>query len=331
MKVEIDWERAEEVARVIGRVVGSLPIDDFTDPNYYPPPDSDRETVVRYFLVMVAMDHRLSRPGRPYEAVVGGRLFHGADLLYKLGVVKLREDPEFFSPERLSRLTERELSEWLSAGSASPPDRHVRLKLLRDLGGKLMALYGGSAYSIIVESGFMLRRGAGEGFIDRLKVFTAYQDPVEKKAFLLAKFLERRKIVGFLDAHNKRVPVDNHLVRIALRWGIVRLDEGSMERIRLGTPFRPEEDALLRLAVREAYSVVASKASVDAFILDDYLWLFGRRCCTRTDPTCRSGCRAGCAGLRSCNGGCVFQPVCRAFERPEYMVQEHTFYDTWWY
>ena len=330
--VQVDVERSRAAGRLLARLSTAVEPDPFTDERYYPPGDADRETVAMYFLVMVAMDHRLSRPGRPYRAVIDGEVYEGADLLYYLGARRLREDPEFFTAERLSRVSEDDVREWLSVpGQASPPDPAVRASLLRDLGLKLSRLYGGSAYALIEESGHMLRRGVADGFIDRLKVFKAYQDPVEKKAFLLAKFLERRGVVRFLDPENKEVPVDNHLVRIALRLGMVRLSSDLMEAVRLKRHFTPWEDVMLRLAVREAYRIAASEGGVDPFIMDDFLWLFGRRCCTREKPVCRAGCRAKCSAIRGCNGGCSLAPVCLAVGNDAFMVTEHTYLNTWWY
>ncbi|MCE4611410.1 MAG: hypothetical protein F7B17_05510 [Desulfurococcales archaeon] len=331
MYVRVDVERARMAGRTMSKAVSKLPVDPFTDPRFYPPEDADRETVTMYFLVMVAMDHRLSRPGKPYEALVKGRRFHGADLLYRLGALKLEEDPKFFTAERLARVSEREVEEWLSVGEVKPPDVEVRAKLLRDIGSKLLSIYGGSAYRVIVESKGYLRRGVGEGLIDRLKVFTAYQDPVEKKAFLLAKFLERRGVVRFLDSENKEVPVDNHLVRIALRLGIVSVDRGLMERIRSRAELDWREDVILRLAVREAYKIVAEAGGIDPFILDDFLWMFGRKCCTRENPVCRAECREGCAAIGGCDGGCILSGVCKAYSSPIYMLPEHMFLRTWWY
>ena len=332
MRVGVDWDQASRIGRLLRPLSHRVEIDDFTDPRYYPPPGTPREELVRYFLVMVAMDHRLSRPGRPYEAIVDGELYHGADLLYRLGMKKFEEDPGFFSPKRLARVTVDEVKEWLRAGRARPPDPEVRAGLLRDLGRKLLALYEGEAYRIIVESRGMLRAGVGEGFIDRLKVFAAYQDPVEKKAFLLAKFLERRGVLPVHDPWNKEVPVDNHLARIAVRTGIVWVDDETLEKIAGGVEFTPEEDVMLRYATRVAYKAVAREAGIDPFILDDFLWMFGRRCCTREAPTCRSECRSRCSAIGGCRASrCILEPACLASREIKYLVPEHRFLDTWWY
>lgn len=337
MMFGVDYEKAARFGEALARAAERIPVDTFTDQRYYPPETAPRETVSMYFLVMVALDHRLSRPGRPYEGLVDGELYHGADLLYRLGRKILEEDPEFYTADRLARVTPSEVERLFSAprpggGTARPPDPAVRAGLLRDLGAKLARLYGGSAYRIIVESGGMLRRGVGEGFIDRLKVFTAYQDPVEKKPFLLAKFLERRGVLPAHDSYNKEVPVDNHLARIAVRTGIVRLDREALEKIAAGIEFSPEEDVMLRYAARLAYKTASLAGGIDPFIMDDILWQFGRKCCTREAPTCRSGCREECRRTGGCTGEeCILASICLARRDPLYMVSEHRFLETWWY
>ncbi len=336
MRVGVDYERARMFGQLISKVIGRLRVDDFMDQRYYPPPSASREEVARYFLVMVALDHRLSRPGRPYEGYVDGEFYHGADLLYRIGRKLFEEQPDFFDPKRLSTITSSEFEDLFTAprgdgSKARPPDPRVRAALLRDLGDKLSRIYSGSAYRIIVESGGMLRKGVGEGFIDRVKVFTAYQDPVEKKPFLLAKFLERRGVLPIYDGYNKEVPVDNHLARIAVRLGIIWVDEELLEKIAGGVEFAPEEDIMLRYAARMAYKTASASGGVDPFIMDDFLWQFGRKCCTREDPVCRSGCREPCRRIGGCDTECVFRSICMAASNPLYMVNEHKFISTWWY
>ncbi|MEB3774154.1 MAG: hypothetical protein GSR86_04420 [Desulfurococcales archaeon] len=333
--VWVNPDQARAIGRLLSRLRGGLEVDTFTDPRYYPPPGEAKRSVAMYFLVMVAMDHRLSRPGAPYEGVVDGELYHGADLLYRLGMKRYTEDPGFFTAERLSRVSEREVLEWLSieyrGRRITPPDPGVRAGLLRDLGLKLMVLYDGDPFRIIVESRGMLRRGVGDGFIDRLKVFKAYQDPVEKKAFLLAKFLERRNVLEVADHWNKEVPVDNHLARIAVRTGIIGLSRQLIERIARQKPLTAWEDTMIRMAARQGYRIVSQASGIDPFTLDDFLWLFGRRCCTREEPVCRTGCRRVCSAIEGCNGGCILAPACRAYRNPLLMLPEHSFLETWWY
>ena len=327
----IDDVQAKRIAPYVRKLVelySGEGIDRFDNPDYYPPSDSDEEHVARYFLVMVAMDHRLSRPGRPYEAVIGGKFYHGADLLYRLGAEKYHKDPSFFSPERLAAIKAKDVKDWLCVNSLCPVDVERRTALLRDLGVKLLNLFDGEVMSAIRLTGGRLR-GVPEkpGFIDLFKVFLAYNDPVEKKLFLLAKFLERRGVIGIVDRENKRVPVDNHVARIALRLGLVRLKGRLAVKHSRGEEFNDYEDVLVRINVREAWHGVAVEAGVDDFILDDVLWAAGRKNCTREKPSCHS-----CVKGPFCvNRRCLLREVCPVALGAMPALPEHNFLDTWWY
>lgn len=288
------------------------------DDKFYPPRNIEPETALRYFLVVVALDHRLSRPGKPYEACLEDGCYHGADLLYRIARRILEENPSFYDPDKLASLRVDEFLKYFNINGAMVPDPDVRTFLLRDIGLKLKRLYNGRASSIIENSNGRLKGGPGSpGFIDLLKVFRAYEDPVEKKAFLLAKFLEARGLLQISDPEDKEVPVDNHLTRIALRTGIVSVSGGLWRKISIREHVSWEEDILLRMIVRKAFKYVAVKAGIDPFILDDFLWIHGRKTCYRDgEPRCND---------------CLFRSFCLAYKNPEYMVHEHYYYNTWYY
>ena len=300
-------------------VINSLPRDDFTNPEYYPPKNAGYEDVLRYFIFMVAIDHRTSR-GKPYEAYVDSRLYHGADLLYRLGSRKFTEDPSFFSPERMAEISSDEVREWLSVesvGEVSVWDPEVRAELLRDLGRGLIKWFDGSVSKLISKSGGYLKKHTG-GLTYLMKRFKAYSDPVEKKTYLFVKFVERRGLVRLVDEWNKEVPVDNHLTRIALRLGLVVPEERLLKKIEEREAFTWSEDVMLRLAVRSAYKILSRTAYLDPFVLDDFLWYFGRKVCTREKPACVS------------SGYCFFMKVCPSREEPERLV-EHYYVNTYYY
>ncbi len=299
--------------------VNTFPRDDFTNPEYYPPKNTDRENALRYFIFMVAIDHRTGRH-KPYEAYMNSRLYHGADLLYKLGSRKFSEDPSFFSPNRMAEISADEVREWLSVGGVNEVtvwDPEVRTELLRDLGRGLIKWFEGSVTKLVDRSGGYLRSHP-QGLVQLMKRFKAYSDPVEKKTYLFVKFVERRGLMNVVDEWNKEVPVDNHLTRIALRLGLVSLEEDLIKKIKGREAFTWSEDVMLRLAVRSAYKVLSRTAYLDPFILDDFLWYFGRRVCTREKPAC------------VVRGECPLLKVCPSKESPEEIV-EHYYVDTYYY
>ena len=315
--IGIDIKIAERMAKILAKHKGELETLDMFDPRFYPDKNEPFENVLRYFIVMVAMDHRLSRPGKPYEACIDDKgCFHGADLLYALGKKKYDEDPEFFTPQHLMSIGIDEVKQWLSYGTAVPPDPDVRAYLLRDLGLKLVKLYDGQVTELVMKSNNRIR-GTLEnpGLVDTLKVFRAYEDPVEKKALLFAKFIINRGLFKQLDKLD--VQIDNHLTRIAYRIGLVMVSGPLWEKIRKKIEVEPEEDILLRLNIRRAYRMVAEKSGIDPGDLDDYLWVHGRKTCLRDEePKCDK---------------CIFKSICIARRNKIFMVAEHMFYNTWYY
>ncbi|MET1102006.1 MAG: hypothetical protein ABWW69_05995 [Pyrodictiaceae archaeon] len=325
----IDYETAKRIAVLLRPVLDeySKRPERFDSPDYYPPRSDPREMVARYFIVLVAMDHRLSRPGKPYEARLDGKTYHGADLLYRLGMAKYREDPEFFAPSRLAKITTRDILGWLCVDRVCPPDPERRAALLRDLGLKLEEIYAGSVTELLREARSRLHGPPEEpGLVELLQTFMAYNDPVEKKAMLLAKFLERRGIFTITDPWNKRVPVDNHLARIALRTGIVRLEDNLMKLVTSRRHVDRWLDTLLRITIREAWHVVAFNTGYDDFLLDDILWDMGRRVCVHGSPFCHN------CSARYCRGSaCILREACLTGLGKLAPIEEHFFLDTWWY
>lgn len=315
LMIGIDKSVIDRAARLLVKRGINLEKIDLYDKRYYPGKECDRESILRYFIVMVAMDHRLSRPGKPYEACLENGCYHGADLLYRLGMKMFKENPDFFNPENLSRISIDDVKKWLSIGEISPPDPEIRAYLLRDLGVKLVKLYGGSVEELIRSSNNRLKGENGrEGLLDLLKLFRAYEDPVEKKSLLFAKFIIGRGLFKPIDQLD--LPIDNHLTRIALRLGFVMVSGDLWNKIKSGIEVDREEDVMLRLFVRRAYRELSVKSKIDPRLLDDHLWLMGRRICIRDKPLCRK---------------CLFKNICLAYKNNTFMVNEHVFYNTWYY
>jgi hypothetical protein len=314
--IGIDKAIVERVSRVLRNKAQELPSLNVFDEKFYPPVKDDAENVIRYFMVMVAMDHRLSRPGRLYYACLEDGCYKGADLLYRLGMKKYEDDPEFFSPDKLSTITIEEVRSAFSAGESSPVDVEIRTMLLRDLGVKLAKLYDSSATKLLQRSNNKIRGNLIEpGLLDNLRIFRAYEDPVEKKSMLLAKFLIARGYFKPVDQPD--VAVDNHLSRIAYRLGLVMVSGTIWDKIKNKEEVTFEEDILLRLTIRRAYRHVAERAKLSPMNIDDFFWIMGRSTCLRdSPPVCEK---------------CLFKGFCKARNHSAFMVTEHTYYNTWYY
>ncbi|MCU7786431.1 iron-sulfur cluster loop [Pyrobaculum sp. 3827-6] len=294
----IDVDTAEAVANILRSL--EVKRDSYTDQRFYPPPSDAVEDQAAYFVSMVAVDHRTSL-WEPFEGVIEGEFFHGADALYRLG--RLAYDKGFFKARKLAELTPAEAEPLFTLGGRRLWDFHTRVLLLRDV-GKKAAARGGFEALISVDSVKKLR--------DALSSFRAYEDPVGKKVMLLAKFLEGRGLASFKDSAEADVPVDNHLSRVAYRLGIVEIDFSFLES---GVEVTREEDIRLRELVKTAWRIVAKFAELHPFALDDFLWGFGRKICRREGPQC---------------GVCPFREVCRARKLGRY-PPEHLHLLTWYY
>ena len=329
MRIEVCIEKISKISQVLSKVLKGIKPDPFTDPRYYPPKNEDPESVSRFFFFMVAIDHRVSRPSKPYIAEINGEVYEGADLLYRLGKITYDEDPSFFDPNRLKYISAHDIKKKFDISNAAIPDPETRAELLRDAATKLLEFYKGEVINIIKESKNFLKH-KGRGFIERLRIFKAYSDPVEKKSYLLAKFLERRKILEVKDWWNAEVPVDNHLVRIAFRLNLVTLDKETENRIRRYEEFKWHEDVEIRLAIRLAYKHLSKTLGISPFYLDDFLWLFGKRCCNTEKPVCKSRCNDKCYEIKGCIENCIFLELCKEANatRP---ITEYNYYSTWYY
>jgi hypothetical protein len=316
--------------------------EDFLDERFFPGPEENPEDVVRFFFFITGIDHRTSPLGQSFEGLVEEEYFQGADLLWHLALRKYRENPAFFEPHQMARITTKNVKKWLTI--TQPVEVTIRnpsqrAELLRDCGQKLEDIYEGSALNLLDQAENRLSdspSGISLGLLDHLARFKAYEDPAQKKSFLLLKFLLRRQLWVLDDPENLRIPVDNHLIRIALRTGIVKVPP-SFEEMLLGRQLiTVDNDIALRQVIADAFVEVAIHAKQPVLELDDFLWHFGRLCCTATSPICNRGCSKQCFVASdllplSCDHQCPLREACTALSEVRYRVFQEPKLDTWYY
>lgn len=301
----IDLDKAEALADLIKGM--KLLQDNYTDERFYPGANIEKDLQLMFFIAMTAIDHRLTVSGHSYEAEVDGKKYRGADLLWIRGKHLLNSDPSIFSPSGLANIDSAAIKRWFG----DIWDYGVRAFLLQDIGIKMLKLFGSPTALVSKSEGHLFN--GGHGFIELLKSFSAYTDPVEKKAMLLAKFLHGRGLIRFIDTWNEEVPVDNHLTRIAIRLGLVEPSRQYMEMIMTATPFTPQQDIALRFSIRYGWKLVSILSGIEPFALDDFLWSFGRTTCTTDDPKCEH---------------CPLRDACSLKDSHP---REHVFHVTYWY
>lgn len=319
-----------------------LKTEDFLDPRFFPSVDSDPEDAARFFFFVTSIDHRTSPPGKSFEGLVNREYFHGADLLWHLCLQRFNQTPSSFHPLKMAKISTKEIKDWLSVDqprSVTIRKPAQRAALLRFSGKLLARKYKNSVLTLLEAARSHVAsksHATGPGLLDLLSEFKAYKDPVNKKSLLLIKFLLRRNLWNAVDLDRIQIPVDNHLSRLALRLGLVRISETLTNLIERRIPFSAEMDTKLRERIRAAYSIVGTYAKRSVLELDDFFWHFGRQCCTFNTPVCTLGCTSKCYVAQnllaiSCQGKCPLRSVCLAYNEDKQRALVEPKLETWYY
>ncbi|MFX1490810.1 MAG: queuosine salvage family protein [Promethearchaeota archaeon] len=299
-------------------------VEDFLNPHLFPPKNTQTEDTARFFFFITAIDHRTSPVGQSFEGKVDGNYFQGADLLWHLSVKRFLRNPQLFHPAKMAKITEKQIITWYTVHS---PSRVIianpgeRAKLLRNCGQVLLDKYEGSVLTLLNSANHRISSDPENveiGLLSLLSQFKAYEDPVNKKSFLFLKFLLRRNLWTHKDTDQLRIPVDNHLTRIALRTGIVNPSAKLTKALQQRHPISLAKDVELRERIGDAYSLVSKYSSRSVLELDDFFWHFGRNCCLLDSPVCVTGCTSNCYVeihllSISCQNRCPLASICYAY------------------
>ena len=318
-----------------------LKTEDFLNPHLFPQPTAATEDATRFFFFVTGIDHRTSPPGQSFEGIVDGVHFQGADLLWHLSVRRFNQDPDSFHPSRMAKITAQEVREWFSINRPKPVtirNPAERAALLRDSGTLLTKKYQGSVLNLLRQAHHRVSRnstGKG-GLLSLLSEFQAYEDPAKKKSYLLLKFLLRRGLWAHDDADSLRIPVDNHLTRIALRTGIVDVSRKLADLLRNQTRISLKTDIALRTTIGDAYQQVGIASERSVLELDDFFWHFGRECCLFDAPVCVTECQAHCVVSEKllqlgCQNECPLGTICLAYDDDVQRSLVEPKIKTWYY
>ena len=257
---------------------------------------------------------------RGFDITLDGQDLSGADAFFALSRLHLDREPAFFTAARLRDVTEEDVARVYSP-TGRPQDVGIprpaeRAALLRDAAQRLLADFGGEAADLLQATGGRLRRADGMGLADILGAYAGYRDPHFKKGFMLVKTLESLGLYRVLDRENLFIPVDYHLMRVALRGGMVETTPAVADHLRARRPASDELDEAIRGAVKRAYKIVENASGLDIFTMDELFWTLGRSCCHYArPPRCHACDFTHCTVMRSfaydCPGRCPLSGVCR--------------------
>ena len=223
----------------------------------YEPPSFSEVPTPDAALFLAAIDH--SSGYERAHPVEGEGPFEGSALLWAQALAFERRRPGLLSARSLAEVGARELAAIFTVEGDAVSGPQERARLWRDAAEVLSEDYDGSAEELIASAEGTLS-GPG-GLLSRLGAIEAYSDPLRKKSFLLAKVWERRGWLTVADPQAWEVCVDNVLMPLALRSGLVEPSEAVEE---------------VRAATRDALREVADLAELPPPLLDDLLWERGR-------------------------------------------------------
>lgn len=205
----------------------------------------------------------------------------------------------------LARLSDAEFDRiFADDGGNNPlaPGREERIANLRDLGEHLRAHWNGSFYNLVEST-----EGSLVEFARLSRGIRAFDDPMWKLTMLTAILHSGSGLYRFED---EPLPaVDYHLLKQALRQGMVRPNPDLEQEIAASCLLRPEDALELRRLALVAFVGVSERTGLSGEVLDNRYWL-NRVNCTDPNPVCLDPAAADC---------CPFYGACRQltqFERP---------------
>jgi hypothetical protein len=330
LRIDIDQCRA------LGEIALRLP----NRPEYFMPRAPAGTTAVTEALFWI-VSSAICQQTRTLRGVIGGRALRGSDYLIAALRQHLARHPEMWTAKALPTWTVEELRRAVSDEgdpTTSTLDREEeRLALLRGVAEVLDTGYGGSAMELFESSD---RRVAT--LLGRLAAIPAYADPVQKKSHLLLIFLHERGLWPLADPESLEIAIDYHIMRVALRSGIVEVEDDALRRQLVDeVPADEATDTAVRTTVRNACRrVLRETAGLTPFRLDNLLWMVGRNCCFYEHPpvcTRPKACwkRAACSLLEAfphdCGLSCPLSPVCRGARDEAHRSLRETKFDTHFY
>ncbi len=288
-----------------------------------------REANLWFFLVAICQSTRT------LQGTIDGQWYRGWDYMVHAARRVMAQDPDYFMASHLAHVdgvTLRSLFSDDGVPEHSTLDRvEERVMQWHDAAQVLLAFYDGDVMSLYEAGGRSLR---GEnGILARLAACKAYSDPVEKKSFLFTMFAHKCGAWQVHDLACLKVAIDYHIMRIALRSGMIQVQDAELaRRLKEREPVSAEEDNLVRNAVRDACDLLIEHSQHSVFDVDNILWMIGRNCCFyEYDPICGThpcwrqkecsllkGIAYGCPSL------CVFDGVCLGSRKPAYRAYWET-------
>lgn len=299
--VKLDDDRVGLVAAEFEARAASQPFERaaWDDPLFWNVEADGRERS-QFFAVGNAINFRFWRleDGRvvPSAGTIDGEPFRGAMYMWRClrRCVDQRELP-LLEADFLANLSESEFDAIFTDDGGAQPlavAREERLANLRDLGAKLLDRWDGLFYNLAVAS-----RGSIVTFARFSGGLRAFDDPLYKLTMVNAIVHSGSGVYSFQD---EPLPaIDYHLLRHALRQGLIVPEPSLADKLRAGAVLAAEEAFEIRRVALQAFVRLAEVSGQSGEVIDNNYWL-NRVNCT-DEPVCLDPTRAPmCPFLEVC-------------------------------
>ncbi len=234
----------------------------------------------------------------PMIARIDGQDLKGSDFLFRACTRAVRKNPAIFQPATLAQMGDAELDAVFhnDTGVNPLPMWPEHRELIR--GYSRWFTRRDSTPADVVHLAAAAPKPL-HALLETLAEIPGYaEDPLQKKAMLLAITLENRPehFLQVTDPESAVPIIDYHLQRSALRTGLVRVDDPALrQKLEARQLLSQSEEELIRAATYEAIGRLMKRSGLSAAAVDWFFFQNRTRCPETTEPDCPA---------------CPVQPIC---------------------
>lgn len=251
---------------------------------------------------------------KPLIGIKTGKESKGSDLLWKSLKSALDKDESVFDPNNLANMSEEKLAHEVfidDNGTIPFKDFYRRLEITRAYGKWLEENKTNPKQIVEVSNN---TDAPLKSFLDTMQQIPGFsQDPLKKKSLLLAMTLANRpeKFLNAKDPENWQPILDYHLMRLALRMGLVEIKDGKERTLNENRMWaNHESEQIIRKAAYEAVQELIQLSGKPMSFVDNVMWMARRYCPEMTEPECPK-----CIFSIPCKKNTkLFQPVLRTID-----------------
>lgn len=305
----VDWGQVSRISDQISRQATGFQRAAWDDGSFWNV-DDDAAQRSQFFAIGSSINFRFWSLDGGRMRPTGGRLngFEYQGAMYMWRALRRALDQtggNLLDADFLAQLTDAEFDRiFIDDDGNNPldPGREERVANLRDLGEHLRAHWNGSFYNLVEST-----EGSLVEFARLSRCIRAFDDPMWKLTMLTAILHSGSGTYQFED--DPLPAIDYHLLKQALRQGMVRPSEDLEGRIAASCLLRSEDALELRRLSLIAFVGVSERTGLSGEVLDNRYWL-NRVHCIDPSPVCLDPATAD---------RCPFRSACSQFtqfERP---------------